>query len=157
MPRFVPDLDILEFPPTPLPRRALRSIFVDYLHTLEPPANSHLKDWTPEDAQAAIDIDRDYTQTTRLGCHLGGKVYEGRARKTGGHKTIYLAHLALIADGRKQQLMLVKRDTRTDGIVWQVSHLCHNAACFNPDHLVVEPRGMNLVNLESLRSFQPSH
>lgn len=50
----------------------------------------------------------------------------------------YLHQISLIADGRIDHL----RNAGQGGSK-QVSHLCHNGACFNPDHLVVESEGLN--------------
>lgn len=51
---------------------------------------------------------------------------------------MFVHQLAIIADGRGNQLGLT-----TVGQGSEVSHLCHNGACFNPGHLVVEPRELN--------------
>jgi Zinc-binding loop region of homing endonuclease len=45
----------------------------------------------------------------------------------------YLHQLALIATDRLDQLSATLGNSR-----YQISHLCHNGKCFNPDHLVVE-------------------
>lgn len=51
-----------------------------------------------------------------------------------------LYHLALIGKGEGYQL----RSTSEHG-GFDVSHLCHNTACFNPDHLVIERREANIA------------
>lgn len=62
----------------------------------------------------------------------------GGAPRKIGVKNMYLYHLALIADGRRDELNWVQKDT---GI--QISHLCHNGGCFAPDHLVAEEAAKN--------------
>lgn len=54
---------------------------------------------------------------------------------------IYLHHLAFVAAGRVDEL------TRVGDKGMQVSHRCHNARCFNIEHLVVESGEANLVRL----------
>jgi hypothetical protein len=49
---------------------------------------------------------------------------------------VYQHQAAIVADGRGWQLT---------GASVQVSHLCHNCGCFNPRHLVVEPKELNLL------------
>lgn len=57
--------------------------------------------------------------------------------KVGGQRTeYYIHHLALIAANRQQDLQGVSEGK-------QVSHLCHNRTCFQPDHLVVEDAKVN--------------
>lgn len=51
----------------------------------------------------------------------------------------YRHQLAVVAAGLGQNLVRTTRDNSTD----EVSHLCGNHRCFNPDHIVVEPREMN--------------
>ncbi|KAK9249849.1 hypothetical protein V1507DRAFT_469462 [Lipomyces tetrasporus] len=43
--------------------------------------------------------------------------------------------MALIANGRHDELRATLH-----GHSYDVSHLCHNRKCFNPEHLVVESR-----------------
>lgn len=51
---------------------------------------------------------------------------------------VYVHHLAIIASGRGNQLGVAgSRGSH------EVSHLCHQSGCFNPDHLVVEPGDLN--------------
>lgn len=47
--------------------------------------------------------------------------------------------LGVVAAGLGQNLLRTTGADATD----DVSHLCHNHRCFNPDHLVVESKGMN--------------
>ena len=56
-----------------------------------------------------------------------------------GIKKMYLHQLALIADGRIDELGWC---TQASG-KFQVSHLCHNGGCHNPRHLVVEESDRN--------------
>ncbi|CAO1623149.1 unnamed protein product [Sympodiomycopsis kandeliae] len=56
-------------------------------------------------------------------------------------KSVFGHHLALVAVSRGQDLsglFISDKDTRN-----QVSHLCHNTYCCNPNHLVVEPDYVN--------------
>lgn len=50
----------------------------------------------------------------------------------------YIHQLSLIAVGRREELNLSLGDSDL-----QVSHLCHNPNCFNPNHLVIEPSRLN--------------
>ncbi len=52
----------------------------------------------------------------------------------------YRHQLAVVASGKGMQLNLA-----TQGGSHQVSHLCHNPGCFNPNHVVVEPRELNVA------------
>jgi hypothetical protein len=47
--------------------------------------------------------------------------------------------LAVVAAGLGQNLLRTSGKMATD----DVSHLCHNHRCFNPDHVIVESKGMN--------------
>ncbi|KAK9236995.1 zinc-binding loop region of homing endonuclease-domain-containing protein [Lipomyces kononenkoae] len=51
----------------------------------------------------------------------------------------FLHQLALIADNRLAELKKTLRSTSLD-----ISHLCHNSSCFNPEHLLVESRLQNI-------------
>lgn len=64
---------------------------------------------------------------------------EGKAGKI-GIKKAYMHHISLVGDDRYDQLTWV---TRGSGGTFQVSHLCHNAGCFNPRHLIVEESWLN--------------
>ena len=50
-----------------------------------------------------------------------------------GERTFYLHHLAWYATGHNMP----------EPVKQHLSHLCHNSACFNPDHLVVESPVLN--------------
>jgi hypothetical protein len=63
----------------------------------------------------------------------------GRTTENIGLPKLYMHHLALIADGRRDEL---SRCTQANSI-FQVSHLCHNGGCFNPAHLRVEEAARN--------------
>ena len=47
--------------------------------------------------------------------------------------------LAVVASGLGQNLLCTSAPNGTD----EVSHLCHNHRCFNPDHVLVESKDMN--------------
>lgn len=47
--------------------------------------------------------------------------------------------LAVVADGYGQNLLRTTGAAAPD----EVSHLCLNSRCFNPDHVIVEPKAMN--------------
>jgi hypothetical protein len=64
---------------------------------------------------------------------------EGKTDMKIGLRKVYLHHLALIADGRRDKLEWC---TQANSI-FQVSHLCHNGGCFNPQHLEVEESQRN--------------
>lgn len=55
-------------------------------------------------------------------------------------KEFYAHHLVLITDGRTQDLIEVC-DPKNN---LEISHLCHNSTCFNPRHLIIEKRSLNL-------------
>ena len=57
---------------------------------------------------------------------------------SGDRQEHYIHHLALIAAGRRTEL----EDARNRSL--QVSHLCHNPACFNEKHLIIELQAENL-------------
>jgi len=64
------------------------------------------------------------------------------------NKNVYLHHLAVLAktneDG-KAMLQGVYASSSLDGNqALEVSHLCHNTKCVNPDHLTVETKAANL-------------
>ncbi|KAK9236996.1 zinc-binding loop region of homing endonuclease [Lipomyces kononenkoae] len=48
---------------------------------------------------------------------------------------ICLHQIVLVADDRREELNQTLRSDSHD-----ISHLCHNRKCFNPEHLVVESR-----------------
>lgn len=64
---------------------------------------------------------------------------EGHTDKKIGLQKMYMHHLALVGAGRRAEL---SRCTQANSI-FQVSHLCHNGGCYNPDHLVVEESWRN--------------
>ena len=47
--------------------------------------------------------------------------------------------LAVVARGFGQNLLLTSKEDATH----EVSHLCGNARCFNPEHVVVESKALN--------------
>jgi len=56
-----------------------------------------------------------------------------------GIKKMYLHHLTLIADNRRDELGWCTQANN----IFQVSHLCHVPGCFNPKHLKVEESARN--------------
>lgn len=64
---------------------------------------------------------------------------EGHTGEKIGIKKMYLHHLALIADNRRDELEWCTQANN----LFQVSHLCHNGGCFNPEHLRVEESDRN--------------
>jgi hypothetical protein len=64
---------------------------------------------------------------------------EGHTREKIGIRKMYLHHISLIADGRLDELGWCTQANNR----FQVSHLCHNGGCCNPEHLVVEESARN--------------
>ena len=100
-------------------------------------------------AQAKVAINRLEQGTTYFapsitngkGCLLGQKaLHQGETgyikMKVNGRTEYYAHHIALVAVGRGDELMLL-----TSG--HQVSHLCGESRCFNHQHLVVETAEAN--------------
>lgn len=58
-----------------------------------------------------------------------------------GIKKCYLHHLAILG---RDDLERLSWCTQANSI-FQVSHLCHNPRCFNPDHLIVEESARNIA------------
>ncbi|KAK9255375.1 zinc-binding loop region of homing endonuclease-domain-containing protein, partial [Lipomyces tetrasporus] len=91
-------------------------------------------------------INRYHVITTELGCWesslkplSSGGYCEANLRKL--NVRIRLHKLALIADNRVAEMQ--RTLGRAGGLV-DISHLCNNAKCFNPVHLVAESREQNL-------------
>ncbi|KAI9775019.1 MAG: hypothetical protein M1835_005968 [Candelina submexicana] len=112
----------------------------------------HIFDVLSQDLARRICADHRRTGTsTSLGCwqspsapgHPNGYV-KPNLRNTiiNGRKyniQIWLHQLSLIGAGRHLELKAtLKEEGDALGATYQVSHLCHNGACFNPDHLIVE-------------------
>lgn len=64
---------------------------------------------------------------------------DGHTNEKIGIKKMYLHHLALVADDRRDELSWCTQANN----IFQVSHLCHNGGCFNPRHLLVEESERN--------------
>lgn len=74
----------------------------------------------------------------------------------GGQKIGYpvkLHHLAVVAAGRGQDLLAVAK-VSPGGYRYEVSHLCNNAKCFNPDHIRVETKLANDARKACAKSSQ---
>jgi hypothetical protein len=61
---------------------------------------------------------------------------DGSGNKIG--VSVYQHQLSVVARGNGAMLRLAGKGGR-----WDVSHLCHNSLCFNPDHVRVEPKWLN--------------
>lgn len=97
-----------------------------------------------------------FNETNDLGCWLSNLVTDrenGYGKKNlskrnsttaPGYKVgnIHLHRTAVIAAGRGRQLASATGKWGSH----QVSHLCHNKGCFNPDHVVVETTALNNVS-----------
>ncbi len=109
-----------------------------------------LKDVSPTWAKALLD--RNYRSPplkTALGCwitssvpaHPNGYVKVNLRNTYYGESKLgiqpFLHQLSMVAKGHGPHLAL----TATGD--WEVSHLCHNGGCFNPNHLVIEPAALN--------------
>lgn len=132
-----------------------RQYFLSTLSTAEEPASK--AQWDIITVEFAVDQCNRYRQQIQnittpnpLGCwvsplaqghNAGYTKINLRNTKING-KTVgfqpWLHQLALIGAGRREELYGALK-----GSGKEVSHLCHNAACFNPNHLVVEPAADN--------------
>lgn len=65
-------------------------------------------------------------------CKVGRKNKSNNGKKVLQQREYYIHHLALLGAGRKEEL------EHTYTKQYQVSHLCHNPACFNDKHLIIE-------------------
>lgn len=76
----------------------------------------------------------------KIACKAKNKGKKGRVKCsiTGSKNEYYINLLALIADDRKDDISKIEEDG------FQASHLCHQSACFNSSHLVVESKESNL-------------
>jgi Zinc-binding loop region of homing endonuclease len=109
-----------------------------------------LKNVSPAWAQSLID--RNYRRpprTTALGCwitnnapaHPNGYVKVNLRNTYYGESKLeiqpFLHQLSVVAKGRGSQLPVTANGE------YEISHLCHNGGCFNPEHLVIEPSALN--------------
>ncbi|KAL8686571.1 MAG: hypothetical protein Q9224_005409 [Gallowayella concinna] len=115
------------------------------------PYNQHIFDIISLDlARRICDDHRRSGNQTPLGCwqssstssHPNGYVKPNlRNTLIGGQKyniQIWLHQLALIGAGRHLELKATLYEDAKKPAAYQVSHLCHNGRCFNPEHLIVE-------------------
>lgn len=114
-----------------------------------------VRDITPKFAERELAWRQDQSFENELGCkqlknkptHANGYVQVNLQAHEHPNQAMYpgkplrgtiLAHqLSLIAAGRADEL------AKTGKGASQVSHLCHNASCYNAEHLVVEPANRN--------------
>lgn len=111
---------------------------------------------TQRQARELIDSKKAWVDAEGIGCwmakrnngKLRTKYYKLNLRNTyaeDGKKlkgSIRIYQLALIADNRREELRMAQSKA-TGTQYYECSHLCHNAGCFNPKHVVVEPRMEN--------------
>ncbi|KAM0513559.1 hypothetical protein ACHAPE_007823, partial [Trichoderma viride] len=67
-------------------------------------------------------------------------------RKIG--QNVYRHRLAIVAKGEGSYSALASREPSGRLAPYHASHLCHNAGCFRPEHLVVEPAELNTARNE---------
>lgn len=84
-------------------------------------------------------------KTTEKGCQVAGKksghangYVKAKPADMNAANEFYLHHLALVAAGRRNELARIRQ-----GSDFECSHICHNTACFNAEHLVVEASSIN--------------
>jgi hypothetical protein len=69
----------------------------------------------------------------------GGQLTFNQAVPGPGNINPFAHQLGAVAAGLGQMLM----NTVTNAASYQVSHLCHNGSCFNPEHLTIESAVLN--------------
>ncbi|KAK9372074.1 zinc-binding loop region of homing endonuclease-domain-containing protein, partial [Lipomyces chichibuensis] len=83
-------------------------------------------------------------RTTDLGCWEGNSKPDDRGYvhvklSVGGEaRTARVHQVALVADNRRHEVEATLGQSNYD-----ISHLCHNPKCFNPEHLIVESSSNN--------------
>ena len=155
------------FPATPVKTLAEREDFLESLRKFRPHIDK-LDSITPADAMTFL-VNRR-TRISGMGCwecdkrgYRHGKkkaIADGRIAPSdtrgylqaeirsvskdpdGDRAQTYFHHLAVVARGGLSELRAaLKARQGDDSLQWfEASHLCHNDGCFNPDHVVVEPR-----------------
>jgi hypothetical protein len=85
---------------------------------------------------AAIAITKLYNLMSTAITNTKSRV-QGSTHVNIGAKKVYLHHLALISSGRVNELAWINQLSDK----YEVSHLCHQNGCFNPDH----PGGRGVV------------
>ncbi|KAJ8101481.1 zinc-binding loop region of homing endonuclease-domain-containing protein [Lipomyces tetrasporus] len=102
--------------------------------------DSHISDKITQ--TMATDLLNSYHHmTTTLGCWESHKKPRPRGYvlvRVGPRREVGLHQVALIADNRRDELKITLGSNSFD-----ISHICHNRKCFNPEHLVVESRRTN--------------
>jgi hypothetical protein len=120
-----------------------------------------------------LDSDRDHSRNNALGCWFSGRSASHKdyvkvnwtklAHPTTGRPLEvqpYIHQLSIVASGRgdhlhragtggthqvRKSLLSGDAGQMLNRKCEQVSHLCHNGGCYNPNHLVVEPKELNLA------------
>ena len=85
--------------------------------------------------------------TNAQGCWIANKMHNGHGYVKlkvagGGRREFYAHHLALIHAGAWSDVFWVHCKDAGD---YEISHICHNTRCFNPEHLMAEPKAENLA------------
>jgi hypothetical protein len=117
-----------------------------------------LADLDPAWALRFLEKQIDHSKPSSLGCWVQGNVPKhdtGYCQVNMRNTTMpnspakfniapFIHQVAVCAKGEGSLLRLTSRDRDASrGERYEVSHLCHNPACFNPDHVVVEESGEN--------------
>jgi hypothetical protein len=118
------------------------------------PTLGAIRTLTQSQAMSILEGMRDLGQANDLGCWFGQtapshrngyvKINLRNTRRQGGNSGFIgvqpFAHqLAVVASGRGYMLNAVAQPDHR----FNVSHLCHNPGCFNPQHCVVEESSVN--------------
>jgi hypothetical protein len=147
-------------PPTPSPIKRSRNKHQDNRHSTRrlldrTPMYRSLKMITKAHALQIISEElANWSTTNATGCWLSTKAANHRCgyrvynlRKTRSwrpHGSLialqpFMHQIALIAAGKRKEMRGIGKTGATD----HASHLCHNSACFNPRHVVVESAKLN--------------
>ncbi|KAK9372400.1 zinc-binding loop region of homing endonuclease-domain-containing protein [Lipomyces chichibuensis] len=96
--------------------------------------------------EAKVKVEGYRVATTELGCWLSKfkpDSVSGQCKATVKKVSRSLQQLAIIAYNRRDELQKALESGSPRGTYHCVSNLCHDSACFNPEHLIVESKSDN--------------